>query len=450
MANTSAELARMKGTGQAVIDDASSTPDYYKKYKEENKNLGYDELQMKMNHLQAQGKSTTSPEYRAIEDTLKEYTKSKPNQFDSMYEEGNLVNGSEEAKAYRDSNPVYTPDSQKQKPATSSGTSSEMTWAKLKEMHGNNPEKIAAWLNANGSYVPGNLTKKGMEEFGYELKDGKWVKKATEEKKDPEMYSVTLPDVDGMTQKEQQSLWDKLKGKLTNKDLEKYAKENGISYGQALRYTLSSVLKGLANAQQPITGVKPFADEETLTPLQKRYRVTSGKVDEENATTKAEQKFMDDFETRKTAAEKRGEVEGRSAGAKEIGEIVYKNDNGQEMIDFANLQAKINTINDERELAKLEKELGLERESSMALQKFMSDINVNAAYRMGWNNIQLEKDKLKALGEYARDNPNAMDDYIKYSRQMVASGMTEAAAAKEWVNLIVDPAAKIVDAVVPM
>lgn len=324
--------------------------------------------------------------------------------------------------------------------------SSDMTWAKLKEMHGNDPEKIAAWLNTNGAYVPGNLTKSGMKELGYELKNGKWVKVATSDKEAPEMYSLTLPKVDGMTEKEQQTLWEKLKGKLTNKDLEQYAKENGITYGQALRYTLASVLKGMANAQQPITGVKPFGDEETLTPLQKRYRVTSGKVDEENAITKAEQKFLKDAETRKEASTKRGEIEGRSEGAKEIGNIVYKNDNGQEMVDFANLQATIKDISDAQELKTLEKKLGLERESSMALQKFLSELSVNAAYRMGWNNIQLEKDKIKALGDYLVQNPDAIENYKDFSQEMVKSGLTEAQVAGQWIDTVIKPVSALVEA----
>lgn len=295
-----------------------------------------------------------------------------------------------------------------------------------------------AWKR--GEYTPGPKT---LEYFKLHF-EGQNTK--TNENSDSEKYTLTLPEVDEMTEKQQQSLWDKLKGKLTNKDLEEYAKENGISYATALRYTLASVLKGMANAQQPITGVKPFSDEETLTPLQKRYRVTSGKVDEENATTKAEQKFLKDAETRKEASTKRGEIEGRSEGAKEIGNIVYKNDNGQEMVNFANLQATIKDISDAQELNTLEKKLGLERESSMALQKFMSDLSVNAAYRMGWNNIQLEKDKIKALGDYLVQNPDAIENYKDFSQEMVKSGMSEAQIAGQWIDTVIKPVSALVEA----
>ena len=55
------------------------------------------------------------------------------------------------------------------------GEKKEKTWNDVKAENGNDPEKIKDYLNNNPSYKAGNLTKKGMEEFGYaQGEDGKW------------------------------------------------------------------------------------------------------------------------------------------------------------------------------------------------------------------------------------------------------------------------------------
>ena len=56
------------------------------------------------------------------------------------------------------------------------GNKKEKTWNDVKAENGNDPEKIKDYLNNNPSYKAGNLTKKGMEEFGYaQGEDGKWA-----------------------------------------------------------------------------------------------------------------------------------------------------------------------------------------------------------------------------------------------------------------------------------
>ena len=62
------------------------------------------------------------------------------------------------------------------------GAKKEKTWNDVKSEYNNDPAKIADYLNSTTDYTPGNLTKKGMEEFGYSQgNDGKWtVKPKTE------------------------------------------------------------------------------------------------------------------------------------------------------------------------------------------------------------------------------------------------------------------------------
>ena len=51
------------------------------------------------------------------------------------------------------------------------------TWNDVKSENENDPEKIMNWLNNNPDYKAGELTKKGMSEFGYKQgEDGKWGK----------------------------------------------------------------------------------------------------------------------------------------------------------------------------------------------------------------------------------------------------------------------------------
>lgn len=81
------------------------------------------------------------------------------------------------------------PTKQEEKPKKTSlvadkfGNKKEKTWNDVKAENGNDPEKIKDYLNNNPNYKAGNLTKKGMEEFGYaQGEDGKWsIKQPTTE-----------------------------------------------------------------------------------------------------------------------------------------------------------------------------------------------------------------------------------------------------------------------------
>lgn len=60
------------------------------------------------------------------------------------------------------------------------GEKKDKTWNDVKSENGNKSENIANWLNNNPDYKAGDLTKKGMSEFGYKQdENGKWVKDDT-------------------------------------------------------------------------------------------------------------------------------------------------------------------------------------------------------------------------------------------------------------------------------
>lgn len=60
------------------------------------------------------------------------------------------------------------------------------TWADLRKEFNDNPEEISNYLNNTPDYKPGELTKKGMAEFGYSLgEDGKWSNNSKTDKEEP-------------------------------------------------------------------------------------------------------------------------------------------------------------------------------------------------------------------------------------------------------------------------
>ena len=91
------------------------------------------------------------------------------------------------------------------------GAKKEKTWNDVKSEYNNDPAKIADYLNNATDYTPGNLTKKGMEEFGYSQgTDGKWAAKP----KTPTATSTTetktttddaLNGVEGITNEDQKA-----------------------------------------------------------------------------------------------------------------------------------------------------------------------------------------------------------------------------------------------------
>ena len=82
------------------------------------------------------------------------------------------------------------------------GDKKDKTWNDVKSENGNNPENIANWLNNNPDYKAGELTKKGMAEFGYTMdENGKWVKddSTTNDKDDSTTNDKVLDKLDDIT-----------------------------------------------------------------------------------------------------------------------------------------------------------------------------------------------------------------------------------------------------------
>lgn len=75
------------------------------------------------------------------------------------------------------------------------GEKKDKKWVDVKSENGNDPEKIANWLNNSPDYIAGEFTKKGMSEFGYKQdENGKWVKDdtVTNDKVIDELDNITI------------------------------------------------------------------------------------------------------------------------------------------------------------------------------------------------------------------------------------------------------------------
>ena len=78
-------------------------------------------------------------------------------------------------------------------------TKKEKTWNDVKTEYNNDPAKIADYLNSTTDYTPGNLTNKGMEEFGYSKgADGKWAPKSKTETPTTGTKTTTDDALDGV------------------------------------------------------------------------------------------------------------------------------------------------------------------------------------------------------------------------------------------------------------
>ena len=91
------------------------------------------------------------------------------------------------------------------------GAKKEKTWNDVKSEYNNEPAKIADYLNNATDYTPGNLTNKGMEEFGYiKGADGKWAPKPKTTTDD------ALNGVEGISKENKEA--SNLVNSVTNKD----------------------------------------------------------------------------------------------------------------------------------------------------------------------------------------------------------------------------------------
>lgn len=98
-----------------------------------------------------------------------------PNLIMSSGSGASIVEGDTRKKAEQQK--AEQPKKEQSLVANQFGDKKGKTWNDVLAENGNDPEKIKDWLNNNPDYKAGELTKKGMSEFGYtQGEDGKWGK----------------------------------------------------------------------------------------------------------------------------------------------------------------------------------------------------------------------------------------------------------------------------------
>ena len=116
--------------------------------------------------------------------------------FERAKAERNKKAAAEKAKEEKP-NEKTEPKKQQSLVAKQFGTKKEKTWNDVKSEYNNDPAKIADYLNNAKDYTAGNLTNKGMEEFGYSKgADGKWALKPKTETSTTTETSGTKTTVD--------------------------------------------------------------------------------------------------------------------------------------------------------------------------------------------------------------------------------------------------------------
>ena len=103
---------------------------------------------------------------------------SRKDELKKAKEAGESIVAKQTAEKQATPNKEEKPNKEQSLVANKFGAKKEKTWNDVKSEYNNDPAKIADYLNSATDYTPGNLTKKGMEGFGYSQgDDGKWAPK---------------------------------------------------------------------------------------------------------------------------------------------------------------------------------------------------------------------------------------------------------------------------------
>ena len=103
---------------------------------------------------------------------------SRKDELKKAKEAGESIVAKQTAEKQATPNKEEKPNKEQSLVANKFGAKKEKTWNDVKSEYNNDPAKIADYLNSATDYTPGNLTKKGMEGFGYSQgADGKWAPK---------------------------------------------------------------------------------------------------------------------------------------------------------------------------------------------------------------------------------------------------------------------------------
>ena len=281
------------------------------------------------------------------------------------------------------------------------------TWNDVLTENGNDPEKIMDWLNNNPDYKAGELTKKGMSEFGYkQSEDGKWGKddSVTNDKVIDGIEEVTTENeeaknlVDSVTNPETGDI-DTEKAKGAVSEYEKKLVEMGAaSYDENGNFVLKNVnAKGWEDWATVLSAglsVLGLAFGVPIMPI--NFRKITNKDEREDKIRELQQQYMN------IKAENAGKVEDVKSSA-EAGKIAKEN---KEDIDAYS-----------------------EYTENVGGYKAKSDIDTESQMQL----IDKQSEaRLKEMQQELLNNQKIMELENKYARQMAQlSSSLSTASAKE-------------------
>ena len=300
-----------------------------------------------------------------------------------------------------------TPKQEQSLVANQFGDRKGKTWNDVLTENENDPEKIMNWLNSNPDYKAGELTKKGMTEFGYKQgEDGKWGKddSVTNDKVLDGLDEVVVGNaaakalVDNVTNPETGDI-DTEKAKGAVSEYEKKLVETGAaSYDENGNFVLKNVnAKGWEDWATVLSAglsVLGLAFGVPIMPI--NFRKITNKDEREAKIRELQQQYMD------IKAENAGKVEDVKSSV-EAGNIVKNN---KEAIDSYS-----------------------EYTGDIGLYKAKSDIDTESQMQL----IDKQSDaRLKELQQELLNNQKILELERKYDQEMTKlSSALSTASAKE-------------------
>lgn len=307
------------------------------------------------------------------------------------------------------------------------------TWNDVLTENENDPEKIKDWLNNNPDYKAGELTKKGMSDFGYTMgEDGKWGKdeSVTNDKVIDGIEEITVGNaaakalVDNVTKPETGDI-DTEKAKGAVSEYEKKLVEMGAaSYDENDNFVLKNVnAKGWEDWATVLSAglsVLGLAFGVPIMPI--NFRNITNKDERDAKIMELQQQYMDikaenagKVEDVKSSAEagniaknNKEDIDAYSEYTENVGGYKAKSDidtsSEKELID-AQLQARLKELQTQQ--LNNEKTLALENKYSQEMAKLSSALSTASAKELtayskaGWV-IDYVK-ALKAEGLEPRD-----------------------------------------------
>ena len=340
------------------------------------------------------------------------------------------------------------------------------TWNDVVAENGNDPEKMANWLNNNPDYKAGELTKKGMSDFGYKQdENGKWGKDdtVTNDKVIDELDNIAIGNaavksfVDNVTNAETGDVdEEKAKGAI-DKYEQKLVEAGAATYDENGNFVLNNVnTKGWEDWATVLSAglsVLGLAFGVPIMPI--NFRKITNKDKRDAKIMELQQQYMDikagnagkvedvksSAEAGKFAKNNKEDIDAYSEYTEDVGGYKAKSDidtdSEKELID-KNLEAEKALV--EAEFKNKIGEMKLAHEQEKDLQVLMSNLAESSAKEL------INQEKYGYLVDMTKAMKDAgMDDRAVALKLQSLAGITPTAQNIKHAERIVGMATDIID-----